>query len=189
MNIRTFGRLPFSGFALPGFIFKESNFLPEPRPRTLFEALRSKRFVRHMGVVLVLVMGSTFASLQAVSVDTGASSTVDNYLEMNVGGATTQVATHPDLNFTNGQTNGTWEAWVYPTRGIGREAIFSKDFNYNFGLDSGRLWAATYQGGAWRDNVSNISLPLNAWSSPPSSHRCSQRLLLMEHTYGQPLVP
>jgi hypothetical protein len=164
MNIQALGRLRLSGFALPGITFKESKFLPEPQPRSLFEALRSKRFVRRMGVVLVLVMGSTFASLQAVSVDTGASSAVDNYLEMNVGGATTQVATHPDLNFTNGQTNGTWEAWVYPTRGIGREGIFSKDYNYIFGLDAGSLWAATHQGGAWRDNISNISLPLNAWS-------------------------
>ena len=101
MNIQALGRLRLSGFALPGITFKESKFLPEPQPRSLFEALRSKRFVRRMGVVLVLVMGSTFASLQAVSVDTGASSAVDNYLEMNVGGATTQVATHPDLNFTN----------------------------------------------------------------------------------------
>ena len=64
MNIRAFGRLLLSGFALPKLAFRESNFLPETKPKTLFEALRSKRFVGRMGVVLVLVMGSTFAFAQ-----------------------------------------------------------------------------------------------------------------------------
>ena len=83
MNIRAFGKLLFSGFALPKLAFRESNFLPEPKPKSLFEALRSKRFVRRMGVGLVLVMGSTFAALQvsADPVDTGANSVEDFSLQ------------------------------------------------------------------------------------------------------------
>ena len=65
MTVRAFGRLLLGGFALPKLAFRESNFLPEPKPKSLFEALRSKRFVRRMGIGLVLVMGSTFAALQA----------------------------------------------------------------------------------------------------------------------------
>jgi hypothetical protein len=169
MNIRAFGRLLFSGFALPKLAFRESNFLPEPKPESLFEALRSKRFVRRMGIGLVLVMGSTFAALQANADPTlrGENSTIDRYLQVNVGGPTNQFAQHPDTNFTNSQTNGTWEAWIYPTSATGRQAIFSKEFTYHFGLDSGRLWSALYQGGQsppWRDNVSNVEVPLNTWS-------------------------
>ena len=46
MNIRAFGRLLTSGFALPKLTFRESNFLPEPKPKGLFGALRSKRVLK-----------------------------------------------------------------------------------------------------------------------------------------------
>jgi hypothetical protein len=163
MNIRAFGRLLFSGFALPKLAFRESNFLPESKPKSLFEALRSKRFVRRMGVGLVLVMGSTFAALQAVSVDTGASSTIDNYLLLNQG-VTNQTALHPDINFTNGQTSGTWEAWVYPTKTTaGGEAIFSKEDNYVLGIYNGKLWAY-FQNNGWTGATYEYSLVKDAWS-------------------------
>ena len=64
MAIRAFGRLLFSSFAMAKPAFKHSQFIPEKSPRYLFETLRSKRFVRRIGFVLVLVMGSTFAALQ-----------------------------------------------------------------------------------------------------------------------------
>jgi hypothetical protein len=165
MESRVFGRPLFSGFGLPGFAFKESNFLPEPMPRSLFEALRSKRFVRNFAFGLVLVMGSTFAALQAVSVDTGATSTIDNYLEVNVSGDLGQAARHPDINFTNGQTNGTWEGWIYPTRGTGLQMFFSKEDNYHFGILNGQLVAYFNSStDGWKTNLSIITVPLNAWS-------------------------
>jgi uncharacterized repeat protein (TIGR02543 family) len=78
MNIRAFGRLLSSSFALPKLAFRESNFLPEPKPKSLFEALRSKRFVRRMGVGLVLVMGSSFAALQvSATTQLGSDSLID----------------------------------------------------------------------------------------------------------------
>ena len=159
MELRAFGRSLLSDFALPGSPFREGTFLTNHRPKSLFETLRSKRFVRGLGFALVLVMGSTFASLQANANPTlrGENSTIDRYLQVNVGGPTNQYGQHPDTNFANGQTNGTWEAWVYPTSATGRQAIFSKEANFIFGLDSGRLWSAMSDTIAWKDNVSTGS--------------------------------
>jgi hypothetical protein len=183
MKIRAFGKLLFSGFDLPKLPFRESNFLPEAKPKSLFEALRSKRFVRRMGVGLVLVLGSTFAALQAVSVDTGASSTVDSYLLLNQG-VTNQTALHPDINFTNGQTTGTWEAWVFPTKTTGIEAIFSKEDNYYWGLVDGKL-SAYFQNGGWIGNIYNHTLQKDAWSHVAFVKNSTQVLIYVN---GQEVV-
>jgi hypothetical protein len=166
MELRVFGRPLLSGFALPGSPFREGKFLPDQRPKSLFEALRSKRFVRGFGFVLVLVMASTFAALQANADPTlrGENSTIDRYLQVNIGGPTNQYAQHPDTGFMGSQTNGTWEAWIYPTNNNTRQPIFSQEASYIFGLDSGRLWSAVSNGVSWIDNVSDVHVPMNSWS-------------------------
>jgi hypothetical protein len=166
MNIRAFGRLLFSGFALPKLAFRESNFLPEPKPKSLFEALRSKRFVRRMAVAMVLAMGAGLVALQANANPTlrGENSTIDRYLEVNPGATTNQYAQHPDTYFMGGQTNATYEAWIYPTNNSTRQPIFAKEASYIFGLDSGKLWSAVSNGVSWIDNVSDVSVPMNSWS-------------------------
>jgi hypothetical protein len=110
MEPRVFGRPLFSGFGLPGFAFKESNFLPEPRPRSLFEALRSKRFVRRFAFGLVLVMGSTFAALQVnASGDPGHDSVVDFALTLN-GSEQNASITSPVLPISD---DFVLEAWIF----------------------------------------------------------------------------
>ena len=87
MAIRAFGRLLFSGFALPRLTFQTGKHRPNQNPKSLFQILRSKRFVRGLGFALVLVMGSTFAALQANANPTlrGENSTIDRYMQVNVG--------------------------------------------------------------------------------------------------------
>jgi uncharacterized repeat protein (TIGR02543 family) len=63
MNIRAFGRLLFSGFGLPKLAFRESNFLPEPKPKTLFEALRSTRKFGPLRVSLGAILVAAFLGL------------------------------------------------------------------------------------------------------------------------------
>ena len=63
MNIRAFGRLLFSGFALPKLAFRESNFLPEPKPKSLFEALRSTRKFGPLRVSLGAILVAAFLGL------------------------------------------------------------------------------------------------------------------------------
>jgi hypothetical protein len=154
------------GFVLPGRRFKESHFLPEKRPRTFFEFLRAPRLVRKFALGLALVTLSTFAALQANADPTarGENSTIDRYLQVNIGGPTDQYAQHPDTGFTNNWTNATWEAWIFPTSNSGRQPIFAKEASYVFGLDSGRLWSAISNGVSWLDNVSDVSVPMNSWS-------------------------
>jgi hypothetical protein len=70
------------GFVLPGRRFKETQFLPEKRPRTFFEFLRAPRLTRRVALGLALVTLSTFAALQANADPTarGENSTIDRYL-------------------------------------------------------------------------------------------------------------
>jgi hypothetical protein len=109
---------------------------------------------------------STFTALQANADPTlrGENSTVDRYLQVNIGGPTNQYAQHPETYFMGGQTYGTWEAWIYPTNNNTRQPIFSKEASYIFGLDSGRLWSAVSNGASWIDNVSDVHVPMNSWS-------------------------
>jgi hypothetical protein len=67
MNIRAFGRLLLSGFWLPGGAFRESNFLPEHQPKSLFEAMRSRRVLKWMvpGLALFVLLASTQTSTAA----------------------------------------------------------------------------------------------------------------------------
>ena len=166
MNIRAFGRLLFSGFALPKLAFRESNFLPESKPKSLFEALRSKRFVRRMAVAMVLVLGSTFAALQANADPTlrGENSTIDRYMELNQGSTTNQSLLHPDPNFLNGNYDATWEAWIYPTSTSGNDPIFSKEGNFVLGLEDGKIWYALSDGNNWIQNRTPFTVPTNTWS-------------------------
>jgi hypothetical protein len=119
-------------------------------------------------LAFLITLGLTLWAFNAANSnsDPGWNSEQDFYLQVNAGSVDrTQYAEHPDTNFTNGQANGTWEGWVYPTsHTLGRQAIFSKEDNAIMGLDYGRLWTAFNFGGVWRDNVSSVKPPLNRWS-------------------------
>jgi hypothetical protein len=113
MKRRAAAKSLFAGFATPKRSPKKAKARSKSKPKSLFEALRSKRAVRGLGVGLVLVMGSTFAALQANAVDPGADSVIDNYLQVNVGGATNQSATHPETGYLTNQANVTWERYQF----------------------------------------------------------------------------
>ena len=64
MELRAFGRLLSSGFALPALSFKESSFLPEKSPKSLFKPLRSKPFLKWIvpGLAFMVLLASTQTS-------------------------------------------------------------------------------------------------------------------------------
>ena len=125
--------------------------------------LRPRALVRIFFAAAMLAIASTFVAFQAISTDTGALSTADNYLEVNIGSDKSQAARHPDINFTNGQASGTWEGWIFPTTRSGLQQVFSKEDNYIFGLTNGEL-SAYFQNGGWKTNFSGVYPQLNAWS-------------------------
>ena len=105
------------GFVLPGKRFKDSQFLPEKNPKTFFEFLRAPRLVRRVALGLALVFISTFTALQVnASVDPGADSTVDNYVNITTQG---QGAQGPASSYPDVSGDATWEIWVFPTTATG----------------------------------------------------------------------
>lgn len=128
--------------------------------------LVSKKFIRRAAVATLVIFGFAFVAIQAIADPTarGENSTIDRTLQVNPGSVENQYAVHPDTNFTNGQTYGTWEAWIYPTNKSSRQPIFAKEDNYIFGLDSGRLWSAVTNGSSWIESVSQVEVPMNTWS-------------------------
>jgi len=151
MNIRAFGRLLFSGFALPKFAFRESNFLPEPKPKSLFEALRSKRFVRRIGIGLVLVMGTTFAALQANAVgELGEGSSVD----YSANTQSVMYANHANALEPTGTNSFTVQAWVKPSASAASGSssdfvVLTKHHKYVIVSTSGRWQYYVGNAGAW----------------------------------------
>jgi hypothetical protein len=128
------------GFVLPGRRFKESQFLPEAKPRSLFEFLRSPRLVRKVALGLALVLSSGFAALQvnATPVDTGEGSTVDNYLNATTIGDGIGQGGATGKTFYPGITqNATWEIWMFPTTAVGGKNYFAKEHSFTFGVNEG----------------------------------------------------
>ncbi|NBU23592.1 MAG: LamG domain-containing protein, partial [Actinobacteria bacterium] len=130
-------------------------------------------WLRRFAIAISVLMFSLAVAISnfglAQSTDTGANSVIDYSLTFNEG-RSDQVAEHPDGNFILGQTNVTWEAWIYQTSrnvaGTVRAGIFSKEMNFVLGTDSGRLWSAFQTGGnVWNDNIyTRAVVPLNTWT-------------------------
>ncbi len=95
--------------------------------------------------------------------DPGWNSEQDFYLEVNAGSVDrNQFAQHPDNGFMNGQANGTWEAWIFPTsHSLNRQGIFNKEGHTVLGLDSGRLWTALWPRNTYIDRITRVTPPQN----------------------------
>jgi hypothetical protein len=128
-------------------------------------------WLRRFGLAALGISAASAIAVGAINIanstpaETGANSTIDSYVEFNPGSVTNQTAIHPDRDFTNGQADGTWEAWIYPTSLSGRQIFMGKEENYLFGLEGGTPLVIFNNGNSWKERFSySKSVPVNAWS-------------------------
>ena len=164
------------GFVLPSRRFKETQFLPEKKPKTFFEFLRAPRLVRRVALGLALVSVSTFAALQVnATTQLGSDSRIDYTANLSATDVNRSIGRYSTTTVAvpTGFNTFTMQMWVNPGPVAGAansssRVLFNMENKFAIGSDQGKWVYWRGNGSSWHNSgvavVTGVRVLDNRWT-------------------------